>query len=177
MAGGMPLRRLREDSMSAEQSEQGEDQQQCGEGDDPGVPPRHPAKPARRPPGEKPEQTLAPPQTPGPRRRRPDVIPEQIDEARLRLFVPVKPTQIIGIHNVALGNAQHRTDFDAVIAADVKQTAGGADCKIFVLEDIHYYGAAASIRDIPRHPVPPVYRIVFEPSRSTRLEASRKWQG
>src|SRR5579885_761939 len=104
---------------------------------------------ARRPPGEKPEQTLAPPQTPGPRRRRPEVVPEQIDEARLRLFVSIKPAQIIGIHNVAFGRLQHRSDFDAVIAANVKQTAGGADCKIFILEDIHYYGAAASIRDIP----------------------------
>jgi hypothetical protein len=147
--GRHALRRLRKDSVSAEQSEQSEDQQQCGEGDDPGVPPRHPAQPARRPPGEKPEQTLAPPQTPGPRRRRPEVVPEQIDEARLRLFVSIKPAQIIGIHNVAFGRLQHRSDFDAVIAANVKQTAGGADCKIFILEDIHYYGAAASIRDIP----------------------------
>src|SRR5579884_1506776 len=44
----------RRGSMLPEEPEQGEDQQQDGEGDDPRMPPRHPAEPSCGAPGEEP---------------------------------------------------------------------------------------------------------------------------
>jgi hypothetical protein len=116
--------------MFSEEPEQGEDQQQGG---DPHVLPRLPNRLLR---------AVCSPAIG-------TWLESAIDSVRYRLFVLVDPPEVIGVQDIAFERFQHRSDLDPVGAADVKQTTSGADGEIFIFEDVHYYGAAAPVRDVP----------------------------
>jgi hypothetical protein len=148
--------------MFPEGPEQGKDQQQGSEGDDPHVLPRRPNRPLWVVCG--PAIGI--------------LLESAIDSARCLLFVLVDPPEIIGVQDIAFERFQHRPDLDPVGAADVKQTASGANGEIFIFEDVHYHGAAAPVGDVPRHPglLHPPHRF-FDPVRCTLRAKFGKWQG